>query len=104
MGGGCRLLTILLVGSAASPHDTPKLYEAKSHNLRVFSFSELREATCNFDPLHKVGDGSFRSIHKGTIKPADEPFEVAIKKLYNNDLQLRPVVSVLISAELLSCN
>ncbi|XP_012487730.1 probable serine/threonine-protein kinase PBL20 [Gossypium raimondii] len=88
--------------SAASPHNTPELYEAKSHNLRVFSFSDFREATCNFDLLHKVGKGGFRSIYKGTIKPADEPFEVAIKKLYNNDLQLRPVVSVLISTELLS--
>ncbi|KAK8325909.1 hypothetical protein E1A91_A11G083700v1 [Gossypium mustelinum] len=76
--------------SVASPRSIPELYEAKAHNLRVFSFSELKQATRDFNLLHKIGEGGFGSVYKGTIKPADgkgEPFEVAIKKLNKNGLQ-----------------
>ncbi|KAB2056104.1 hypothetical protein ES319_A11G081600v1 [Gossypium barbadense] len=76
--------------SVASPRSIPELYEAKARNLRVFSFSELKQATRDFNLLHKIGEGGFGSVYKGTIKPADgkgEPFEVAIKKLNKNGLQ-----------------
>ncbi|KAK8688020.1 hypothetical protein V6N13_086809 [Hibiscus sabdariffa] len=52
--------------------------------LRVFSFSELRKATHNFNRGLKIGEGGFGSVYKGTIKPVDgkgEPLVVAIKKL-----------------------
>ncbi|XVF22881.1 hypothetical protein REPUB_Repub12eG0209000 [Reevesia pubescens] len=76
--------------SAASPRSIPELYEEKAHNLRVFSFSELRQATHDFNLLLKIGEGGFGSVYKGTIKPADgkgEPVVVAIKKLNKNGLQ-----------------
>ncbi|MBA0685800.1 hypothetical protein Goari_013446 [Gossypium aridum] len=76
--------------SVASPRSIPELYEAKAHNLRVFSFSELKQATRDFNLLHKIGEGGFGSVYKGTIRPAGgkgEPFEVAIKKLNKNGLQ-----------------
>nr|KJB40949.1 hypothetical protein B456_007G084600 [Gossypium raimondii] len=76
--------------SVASPRSIPELYEAKAHNLRVFSFSELKQATRDFNLLHKIGEGGFGSVYKGTIGPAGgkgEPFEVAIKKLNKNGLQ-----------------
>ncbi|XP_022735008.1 probable serine/threonine-protein kinase PBL19 [Durio zibethinus] len=76
--------------SAASPRSIPELYEEKAHNLRVFSFSELRQATRDFNLLLKIGEGGFGSVYKGTIKPADgkgEPVVVAIKKLNKNGLQ-----------------
>ncbi|KAK6260977.1 hypothetical protein SCA6_015451 [Theobroma cacao] len=76
--------------SAASPRSIPELYEERAHNLRVFSFSELRQATHDFSLLLKIGEGGFGSVYKGTIKPADgkgEPVVVAIKKLNKNGLQ-----------------
>lgn len=51
-------------------------------NLRVFTFSDLRQATNNFSRLLKVGEGGFGSVYKGTIKPYGA---VAIKKLNSRD-------------------
>lgn len=77
-------------GSIPSPRSIPEIYKEKEHNLRVFSFSELRNATNNFNRLLKIGEGGFGSVYKGTIRPADgqvEPFVVAIKKLNKLGLQ-----------------
>ncbi|KAE8720881.1 putative receptor-like protein kinase [Hibiscus syriacus] len=76
--------------SAASPRSLPELYEERAHNLRVFSFSELRQATHDFNSLLKIGEGGFGSVYKGSIKPVGgkgEPAVVAIKKLNENGLQ-----------------
>ncbi|KAJ9171147.1 hypothetical protein P3X46_014549 [Hevea brasiliensis] len=73
-----------------TPRGIPELYEEKAHNLRVFSFSELRHATHDFNRLLKIGEGGFGSVYKGSIKPADgngDPIVVAIKKLDNDGLQ-----------------
>ncbi|XP_039063611.1 probable serine/threonine-protein kinase PBL19 [Hibiscus syriacus] len=67
-----------------------RLTSAKAHSLRVFSFSELKEATRNFNPRLKIGEGVYGSVYKGTIKPADgkgEPLVVAIKNLKEKGLQ-----------------
>lgn len=66
------------------------MYEEKAHNLRVFSFSELRNATNGFSRLFKIGEGGFGNVYKGSIKPADgegDPFIVAIKKLNADGFQ-----------------
>ncbi|GKV12695.1 hypothetical protein SLEP1_g23813 [Rubroshorea leprosula] len=76
--------------SEASPRGIPELYEEKAHNLRVFSFTELRRATNDFSVLLKIGEGGFGSVYKGSIKPADgkgNPMMVAIKKLNTHGLQ-----------------
>ncbi|XP_056161710.1 probable serine/threonine-protein kinase PBL19 isoform X2 [Syzygium oleosum] len=76
--------------SANSPRGIPELYEEKAHNLRVFSFSELRQATNDFSRLLKIGEGGFGCVYKGSIKPVDrkgEPVQVAIKKLNRDGLQ-----------------
>ncbi|KAH7525315.1 hypothetical protein FEM48_Zijuj06G0211800 [Ziziphus jujuba var. spinosa] len=76
--------------SANSPRGIPELYEEKAHNLRVFTFAELRNATHNFSRLLKIGEGGFGSVYKGSIKPADgngEQVVVAIKKLNKDGLQ-----------------
>ncbi|XP_022867308.1 probable serine/threonine-protein kinase PBL19 isoform X2 [Olea europaea var. sylvestris] len=70
--------------SAPSPRGLSELYEEKAQNLRVFKFSELKQATSNFNRLLMIGAGGFGCVYKGTIKPVDEkgePFVVAIKKL-----------------------
>lgn len=66
------------------------MYREKQHNLRVFSFSELRNATNDFNRLLKIGEGGFGSVYKGTIKPPNgrgDPTVVAIKKLNKHGLQ-----------------
>ncbi|XP_059651676.1 probable serine/threonine-protein kinase PBL19 [Cornus florida] len=76
--------------SAPSPRSIPELYEEKAHNLRVFSFSELKQATNSFNRLLKIGEGGFGSVYKGSIKPVDkkcDPIVVAIKKLNSDGYQ-----------------
>ncbi|KAL6964850.1 putative serine/threonine-protein kinase pbl19 [Sarracenia purpurea var. burkii] len=77
--------------SATSHRSIPELYEEKAQNLRVFSFSELRQATNGFNRLLKIGEGGFGSVYKGSIKPADgegtDPIVVAIKMLNRDGLQ-----------------
>ncbi|XP_019453507.1 PREDICTED: probable serine/threonine-protein kinase PBL19 isoform X1 [Lupinus angustifolius] len=77
-------------GSTASPRGIPELYEEKAHNLRVFSYLELRHATNDFSRLFKIGEGGFGSVYKGTIKPVGgkgDPILVAIKRLNQDGLQ-----------------
>ncbi|KAJ9135151.1 hypothetical protein P3X46_032364 [Hevea brasiliensis] len=76
--------------SLPSPRGITELYKEKEHNLRVFSFQELREATNGFNRLLKIGEGGFGSVYKGTIRPADgqgDSVPVAIKKLNKYGLQ-----------------
>lgn len=78
-------------GSAPSQRTIPELYQEKAHNLRVFTFSELKKATNNFDRLLKIGEGGFGSVYKGSILPLDggegDRIIVAIKKLNRDGWQ-----------------
>ncbi|XP_068636285.1 probable serine/threonine-protein kinase PBL19 isoform X2 [Aristolochia californica] len=78
------------VSEATSHRSIPSLYEEKAHNLRVFSFSELRNATNDFSRLLKIGEGGFGSVYKGFVKPVGGQGDrtvVAIKKLNASGLQ-----------------
>ncbi|KAJ7952611.1 Receptor-like protein kinase [Quillaja saponaria] len=72
--------------SFPSPRSIPELYREKEHNLRVFTFQELRDATNGFNRLLKIGEGGFGSVYKGTIRPPDGQV-VAIKKLNRDGSQ-----------------
>lgn len=48
-----------------------------------FSFSEIEEATRNFDPSLKIGEGGYGSIYKGLLRHT----QVAIKMLHSHSLQ-----------------
>ncbi|XVF33324.1 hypothetical protein REPUB_Repub17cG0158600 [Reevesia pubescens] len=48
-----------------------------------FSFSEIEEATHNFDPTLKIGEGGYGSIYKGLLRHTT----VAIKILHSHSLQ-----------------
>lgn len=75
----------------SSPRSVIEMYKEKEHNLRVFSFDELRNATRNFNRLLKIGEGGFGSVYKACIKLVDgvgDPSVVAVKKLKKNGLQV----------------
>ncbi|XP_050204106.1 U-box domain-containing protein 33-like isoform X1 [Mercurialis annua] len=48
-----------------------------------FSFSEIEEATSNFNQSLKIGEGGYGSIYKGLLRHT----QVAIKALHSNSLQ-----------------
>ncbi|KAH1235072.1 hypothetical protein GLYMA_09G259100v4 [Glycine max] len=48
-----------------------------------FSFSEIKEATSNFNPSSKIGEGGYGSIFKGVLHHT----EVAIKMLNSDSMQ-----------------
>ncbi|KAJ4959077.1 hypothetical protein NE237_026188 [Protea cynaroides] len=76
--------------SSSLQRSIPELYEEKAQNLRVFTISELRNATNDFSGLLKIGEGGFGRVYKGFIKPPGvrgEQMVVAIKKLNRDGLQ-----------------
>ncbi|KAI3818604.1 hypothetical protein L1987_12417 [Smallanthus sonchifolius] len=77
-------------GSANSPRGITELYEKKGGKLRVFTYSELRQATNDFTRLRKIGEGGFGSVYKGSIKVHDgsgDLIVVAVKKLDRDGFQ-----------------
>ncbi|KAJ0482969.1 putative protein kinase RLK-Pelle-RLCK-VIIa-2 family [Helianthus annuus] len=77
-------------GSNSSSRSIIELYKERGHSLRKFSYSELRNATNNFNRSLKIGEGGFGSVYKGSIRPRDghgDPLVVAIKKLRRNGQQ-----------------
>ncbi|KAL2533631.1 Protein kinase superfamily protein [Abeliophyllum distichum] len=59
-------------------------------NLRAFTFSEMKQATKNFNRSTKLGEGGFGCVFKGAIKISEDPankLDVAIKQLGRRGLQ-----------------
>uniref|UniRef100_A0A0E0K6Y9 Protein kinase domain-containing protein n=1 Tax=Oryza punctata TaxID=4537 RepID=A0A0E0K6Y9_ORYPU len=64
-------------------------------NLRVFSFSELKNATRNFSRSLMVGEGGFGCVYRGVIKNSDEPTErteIAGQKEWLTELNVLGIV------------
>ncbi|XP_057470403.1 serine/threonine-protein kinase PCRK1-like [Actinidia eriantha] len=67
----------------------PNLSQRPS-NLRLFTYSEMKMATKNFNRTLKIGEGGFGCVYKGFIKSSEEPqgkFDVAVKQLGRRGLQ-----------------
>lgn len=63
----------------------------RASNLKVFNFSELKQATKNFGRTTKLGEGGFGCVFKGVIKSSDDPpvkVDVAVKQLGKRGLQV----------------
>ncbi|KAM7253907.1 hypothetical protein ACFE04_031589 [Oxalis oulophora] len=80
--------------SLPSPRSISELYKENEHNLRVFTYKELREATDGFNRMLKIGEGGFGSVYKATIfipsnnnNAHTHPLVVAIKRLNQQGLQ-----------------
>lgn len=61
------------------PHQEHILFKSPNE----FSFSEIEEATCNFNPSLKIGEGGYGNVFKGILRHT----EVAIKMLNPNSSQ-----------------
>lgn len=68
----------------------PSLSDRPS-NLRVFTFSELKSATKNFNRTTKIGEGGFGCVYKATVKSGEDSvrkIDVAVKQLGRRGLQV----------------
>lgn len=72
------------------PNITSSLSQRPPHNLRVFTYAELRAATRNFSRALMLGEGGFGSVYRGWIKSLEDSHskvEVAVKQLNRKGLQ-----------------
>ncbi|RDX79935.1 Cold-responsive protein kinase 1, partial [Mucuna pruriens] len=63
---GARLELWYRKPSSSARHN-PEIDEG-IHNVRLYSYKELRKATEDFSPANKIGEGGFGSVYKGRLK------------------------------------
>ncbi|XP_061339255.1 cold-responsive protein kinase 1-like [Gastrolobium bilobum] len=56
-----------LFSKVSSARQDPDIDEG-IHNVRVYPYKELRNATEDFSPAKKIGEGGFGSVYKGRLK------------------------------------
>ncbi|KAK7401677.1 hypothetical protein VNO78_13348 [Psophocarpus tetragonolobus] len=44
------------------------VYISGIHNVKIYTYKELRNATEDFSPVNKIGEGGFGSVYKGRLK------------------------------------
>lgn len=65
-------------------------FPQRPSNLRIFTFSELKNATKNFSRSLMVGEGGFGCVYRGSIRSPEEPhgrIEIAVKQLNRSGMQ-----------------
>ncbi|KAI8539065.1 hypothetical protein RHMOL_Rhmol09G0152500 [Rhododendron molle] len=70
--------------TSSDPFSKEDLEEGSAYffGIPVFSYSELKEATHNFDPSKELGDGGFGTVYYGKLRDGRE---VAVKRLYEHN-------------------
>ncbi|KAI3467057.1 hypothetical protein Pfo_023720 [Paulownia fortunei] len=68
------------------------------YGIPIFSYTELEEATNNFDPSKELGDGGFGTVYYGKLRDGRE---VAIKRLYEHNY--RRVEQFMNEIKILTC-
>uniref|UniRef100_A0A2N9HQJ6 Protein kinase domain-containing protein n=1 Tax=Fagus sylvatica TaxID=28930 RepID=A0A2N9HQJ6_FAGSY len=72
------LLSISSDPSAISDYERGGIY----YGVHVFTYTELEEATNNFDSAKELGDGGFGTVYYGKLRDGRE---VAVKRLYEHN-------------------
>ncbi|KAJ1430705.1 Serine/threonine-protein kinase, active site [Sesbania bispinosa] len=52
---------------SSSARQNPEIDEG-IHNVKIYTYKELRNATDDFSPANKIGEGGFGSVYKGRLK------------------------------------
>uniref|UniRef100_A0A2N9G6I2 Protein kinase domain-containing protein n=1 Tax=Fagus sylvatica TaxID=28930 RepID=A0A2N9G6I2_FAGSY len=74
---------LLARNSYSDPSSRPEVEGGNVYfGVPVFSYSELEEATNNFDPEKELGDGGFGTVYHGKLHDGRE---VAVKRLYGHN-------------------
>ncbi|CAL5350204.1 unnamed protein product [Camellia sinensis] len=66
--------------------------------VHVFSYTELEEATNNFDPFQELGDGGFGTVYHGKLRDGRQ---VAVKRLYEHNY--KRVTQFINEVQILTC-
>lgn len=65
-------------------------FSQRPNNLRIFTFSELKNATRNFSRALMIGEGGFGCVYRGMIRSSEDTstkLEIAVKQLNRKGLQ-----------------
>ncbi|XP_042485931.1 serine/threonine-protein kinase PCRK1-like [Macadamia integrifolia] len=65
-------------------------FSQRPNNLRVFTYSELKTATRNFNRSLMIGEGGFGCVYRSVIKSSEDPhnkLDVAVKQLGKRGFQ-----------------
>ncbi|KAI8022006.1 LEAF RUST 10 DISEASE-RESISTANCE LOCUS RECEPTOR-LIKE PROTEIN KINASE-like 1.1 [Camellia lanceoleosa] len=74
---------VLSINTSSDPSTKPDLEGGSVYfGVPVFSYTELEEATNNFDPSKELGDGGFGTVYYGKLQDGRE---VAVKRLYEHN-------------------
>ncbi|XP_019160116.1 PREDICTED: LEAF RUST 10 DISEASE-RESISTANCE LOCUS RECEPTOR-LIKE PROTEIN KINASE-like 1.1 [Ipomoea nil] len=67
---------------SSDPSSGLEIGRSRLFGILVFSYSELEEATTNFDPSRELGDGAFGTVYYGIL---GDGREVAVKRLHERN-------------------
>eukprot|EP01018_Ginkgo_biloba_P008802 Gb_08283 [translate_table: standard] len=69
----------IILHSNKDREEPAEILKAMSNFELNFSYETLHSATRNFNPINKLGEGGFGSVHKGTLSDGRE---IAVKRLF----------------------